>query len=264
MTRAHRLLAAPAIVALVVLGWAAPAAAHAAVVSSSPAQGQHLAHAPQTVTIFFDQPVQPDDGGLVVLDSAGQPVQVASAHPAPATLSAQLPASVGAGAYVCDYTVTSVDGHIVTGGIVFLVGNVRAGAIAALARPRTSFTNWVDDFGQFLIYLGVLVATGLAFFLAFILRSGDERARLRRWTYAAAGVGVVGMVLTGGAQAVLTGGSIAAVGHWSLDTQAFSGKFGQQCGAQLVGLALCLVSFRLRVAMQRQFAAFYGLLIAAN
>ena len=114
---------------------------------------------------------------------------MASEHPAPATLSATLPASLGSGAYVSDYTVTSVDGHVVSGGIVFLVGHVKAGAITALARPRTSFTNWVDDFGQFLVYLGVLVASGLAFFLAFILRGGDERRRLRRWAYVAAASG---------------------------------------------------------------------------
>ena len=65
--------------ACVLVGWAAPAAAHAAVTASSPAQGAHLARVPHTVTVVFDQPVQPDDGGLVVLDSAGQPVQVASA-----------------------------------------------------------------------------------------------------------------------------------------------------------------------------------------
>jgi copper transport protein len=252
------------LVGLVVLGWAAPAAAHAAVVSSSPAQGQHLAHAPHTVTVFFDQPVQPDDGGLVVLNSGGQPVQVASGHPSPATLSAQLPASLGTGAYVGDYTVTSVDGHVVSGGIVFLVGNVKAGAIATLTRPHTSFTNWVDDFGQFLTYLGVLIAVGLAFFLAFILRAGAERPRLRRLTYLAVGVGLGGMVVTGAAQAALVGGSFGAIGHWSTDTQAFGGTFGRQCGAQLVGLAACLASFHLRTSMQRQFAAFYGLLIAAG
>ena len=113
---------------------------------------------------------------------------------------------MGSGAYVSDYTVTSVDGHVVSGGIVFLVGHVKAGAINVFARPRTSFTNWVDDFGQFLIYLGVLLASGLAFFLAFILRAGEERRRLRRWTYAAVAVGLLGMAVTGAAQAVLTGG----------------------------------------------------------
>jgi copper transport protein len=218
------------------------------------------------VTINFDQPVQPDDGGLIVLNSSGQQVQIVSQHPAPATLRAVLPASLGAGAYVSDYTVTSVDGHVVSGGIVFLVGHVSAtaGAITSLARPSTPLASRVDDFGQFLIYVGVLVATGLAFFLAFILRGGPEVRRLRRWTYGAVALGLVGMVIAGAAQADLTGGGIGALAHWSIDKQAFGGKFGEQCGAQLVGLASCLASLHLRTTMARQFAAFYGLLVAAG
>ena len=262
--RARRPLAAGVLGCLVLVAWATPAAAHAAVTASSPAQGAHLARVPHAVTVVFDQPVRPDNGGLVVLNSSGQQVQIASGHPAPGTLQAVLPASLGSGAYVSDYTVTSVDGHVVSGGIVFLVGNVRAGSIGALARPRTSMATRVDDFGQFLIYLGVLVAAGLAFFLAFILREGEERRRLRRWTYAAAALGVVGMVVTGGAQAVLTGGGVGSLAHWSIDSQSFGGKFGEQCGAQLVGLAACLGSLHLRTAMGRQFAAFYGLLLAAG
>ena len=68
--RLRRPLAAGILGCLAVVGWATPAAAHAAVTASSPAQGAHLAHIPHTVTINFDQPVQPDDGGLVVLNSA--------------------------------------------------------------------------------------------------------------------------------------------------------------------------------------------------
>ena len=264
--RARRPLAAAALGCLVLVGWATPAAAHAAVVASSPAQGAHLADVPHSVTVDFDQPVRPDAGGLVVLDSRGQQVQVSSSHPAPATLQAVLPASLGPGAYASDYTVTSVDGHVVSGAIVFLVGNVRAGSIGAFARPRTSMATRVDDFGQFLIYLGVLVAAGLAFFLAFVLGRGrgEERRRLGRWTVVAAGIGIVGMVVTGGAQSVLTGGSVSSLAHWSIVKQSFGGKFGQQCAVQLVGLAGCVASVRLRSAVGRQFAAFYGLLLAAG
>jgi copper transport protein len=257
---------AVAMSAVPVLLWAAPAAAHAAVVSSSPAQGQHLARAPHVVTIGFDQPVQPDAGGLAVLDSRGDAVQVSSAHPTPATLQATLPSDLGAGAYVANYTVTSVDGHVVSGGIVFLVGNVKAGSVSVVVRPKTTLTTWIDDGGQFLIYLGVLVASGVAFFFAFVLGAGrdDEPQRLRRRAWASAVVALVGMAVTGASQAVLTGGGVASVTNWGLERQAFSGKFGQQCAAQLVGLALCLLAFRLRTTMHRQFAAFYGLLVAAG
>ena len=150
--------------------WAAPAGAHAAVVSSSPAQGQRVTHPPSAVTIVFDQPVKPDDGGVVVLNSSGQNVDDGgSQHPAPNTLRAALSHALPSGAYVANYTVTSVDGHIVSGGIVFLVGNARPGSIGSLTRTPTSAATWYDRGGQFLTYLGVLAAGGLAFFLAFLL-----------------------------------------------------------------------------------------------
>jgi copper transport protein len=216
------------------------------------------------VTIVFDQPVRPDAGGLVVLDSGGQRVQIGSGHPSPAVLTATLPSSLGQGAYVSNYTVTSVDGHVVSGGIVFLVGNVKAGAISGLTRPQTSFTNWVDDAGQFLTYLGVLVATGLVFFLVFLLGDGSERKRLERWAVVAACIGVLGMVVTIGAQVVLAGGDLAALGHWTYDSQSVGSKLGAQCGLQLLGLAACLASLRIRSTVARQFAAFYGLIVAAG
>ena len=118
------------------LAWATPAAAHAAVTASSPAQGQHLAKVPHAVTINFDQPVQPDDGGLVVLNSSGQRYRWLGAPGPGHTCRPRCRRRSAPGAYVSDYTVTSVDGHVVSGGIVFLVGHVKAGAITALARPQ--------------------------------------------------------------------------------------------------------------------------------
>ena len=179
-------------------------------------------------------------------------------------MSATLPASLGSGAYVSDYTVTSVDGHVVSGGIVFLVGHVKAGAITALARPRTSFTNWVDDFGQFLVYVGVLVGSGLAFFLAFILRGGDERRRLRRWTYAAAALGGRRHGGDGRRQSALTGGGFSsrdALEHrHAIVRRQVRGAVRRAAGRsrRLPGLAAPAR------AMSRQFAAFYGLLVAAG
>ena len=227
--------------------WAAPASAHAAVVSSSPAQGQRVAHAPAFVTIVWDQPVKPDDGGVTVLNSSGQSVgEGGTTHPAPDTLRTALPRSLPSGAYVANYTVTSVDGHVVSGGIVFLVGNARPGSIASLTRPPTSAATWYDRGGQFLTYFGVLMAGGLAFFLAFLLPEGRERRRLGRWCAAGVGLGIVGMVVTVAAQGVLAGGSLGVLVHWGILSQAVGGKLGTQCVLQLVGLAGCLVSLRLR------------------
>lgn len=234
-------------------------------VSSSPAQGQRLAHPPRAVTITFDQPVKPDDGGVVVLDSSGQDVdEGGSTHPAPDTLQATLSPALPSGAYVANYTVTSVDGHIVSGGIVFLVGNARPGSIGSLTRTPTSAATWYDRGGQFLTYVGVLAAGGLAFFLAFLFPGGSERRRLTRWCMVAMGIGIVGLIVTAGAQADLAGGGIGALSHWSVDDQAVGGKFGLQCLLQLAGLAACAASLRLRDQTARQATAFYGLLVSAG
>src|ERR1700686_5344648 len=89
---ARRWLFAGPMAAAIVLGWAGVASAHAAVVSSSPASGAHLRQAPTTVTVVFDQPVKPDNGGLIVLASNGSQVNTgAAAHPAPDTLQVGLP-----------------------------------------------------------------------------------------------------------------------------------------------------------------------------
>jgi putative copper export protein len=72
------------------------------------------------------------------------------------------------------------------------------------------------------------------------------------------------MAVTGAAQSVLTGGAAASIVHWSIEKQSFSGRFGEQSAVQLAGLLVCLASFRLRTVMTRQFAAFYGLVVAAG
>jgi len=263
--RVRRGLLALGLTAICVVTWAAPASAHAAVVSSSPAQGQHLSRPPAKVTIVWDQPVKPDNGGITVLNSSGHSVnEGAVSHPQPDTLSAALPSSLPSGAYVANFTVTSVDGHVVSGGIVFLVGNAKPGSISQLTRQPTSAATWYDRFGQFLTYAGVLTAGGMAFFLAFLFTEGSERRKLKRWCVIATIVGIIGMLVTGAAQADLAGGSIGALGHWTLIDQAFGGKFGEQTILQLLGLAACLVSLRLCAGAARQATAFYGLLVSAG
>ena len=251
-------------VATVLASWTGTAEAHASVVSSFPAQGAHVRTVPATVSVVFDQPVKPDNGGLMVLDSTGAQVSRLSSHPSPETLQARLPATLGAGPYVANYTVTSVDGHVVSGGIVFLVGNAKAGQISQLARRTSAVAGGVDKAGQFFIYAGVLACVGLAFFLAFILGTGPERHRLRRWCVAGAVAGVAGMLVTAASQTALTGGTWGAIGHWVVIRQAAGGKFGAQTIVQLVALAACLWSIRRTPGLASQLAAFYGLVIAAG
>ena len=234
--------------------------AQAAVVSSSPAPNQHLQHAPAQVSILFDQPVIPEAGGLAVLNSSGASVLSGPGqHPRPNTLTASLDGNLPDGAYVANYTVTSVDGHIVNGAVVFLVGHATAGSIGQLVRQQSTPIDVVDKFGQFLIYLGVLGVGGLVFFVAFILDNGPERRLLRRLTLIGVATAAAGMVITVVAQSALAGGGDTSILRWSVLRPVLAGGFGRQCLVQVIGLALCVYSLSARAQIQRQFAALYGM-----
>ena len=109
--------------------------AHATLVASSPTSGQHLAHPPATITLQFDQRVVPTGSGLSVLNSAGTTVSQGHATNPMDTVVIHLRPGLPDGAYVADYTVDSADGHIVSGGVVFLVGVASPGRHR---RPRSS------------------------------------------------------------------------------------------------------------------------------
>ncbi len=201
----------------------------------------------------------------MVLDSSGHRVSTGHvSQPDPDTVSVRLRPGLPDGAYVGDYTVTSTDGHIVSGGVVFLVGAASAGRIGLLARHTSPVAGDLDKLGQFLTYLGVLGACGLAFFRAFVVDDDRERSRLARFTLVAAGAGVVGMAVTVEAQMALVNGGAASPWSTTLARAALSGGLGAQSAVQLVGLAGCLWSVQARRRTTAQSLALYSTLGAAG
>jgi copper transport protein len=265
---ALRVSVAVAVAVVVTVGAATAASAHAVLIGSSPTSGQHLAHPPSAVILHFDQRVVANRGGISVLDSNGKVVSRGGAvQPDPDTLSVHLRPGLPDGAYVADYTVTSTDGHIVNGGVVFLVGNASPGRIGSLTRGTSSGADTLDKIGQFLTYLGVLAACGLTIFLAFVMvgpTPDGERRRLTRLTVVAAATGVVGMIVTIEAQTALGDAGRISFGSPTAWRDALSGGLGQQCALQLAGLVGCLVAVRARQRTTAQAVALYSTLVAAG
>ncbi|MBF0688361.1 MAG: copper resistance protein CopC [Cellulomonas sp.] len=116
---ARRSGALAALVLLVAVLAAPPAAAHNSLRATDPADGSTVETAPAQVTLTFDQPAMelgtqvvvtgPD--GAVVSDGPVQLVDVSVVQPLVATLPA--------GAYTVDWRVTSADGHPLTGSLAF-------------------------------------------------------------------------------------------------------------------------------------------------
>lgn len=127
--RSTRAILAVLTVALVAIGAAAGADAHDVLVSTSPADGAHVATAPPTVMLRFDQTVLGLGTEVVVTGPSG-PVQLGNPSVVDNTVTERLQPGAPAGRYTVNWRVTSVDGHPVSGTFAFTARAPGAGQAA--------------------------------------------------------------------------------------------------------------------------------------
>ncbi|GAA5115135.1 copper resistance protein CopC [Alloalcanivorax gelatiniphagus] len=186
--------------ALVLLG-AAPASAHAELLETDPAEGAVVETAPESVTLTFNEPVRLTAQVLAVYDATGEEVASSAGANGP-EVTVELPgaAELADGTYVVSWNVLSGDGHPISGALTFSVGAPSA-SVTAPPEPESSSSvvTVLRDVVTVVTYLGLLLAAGLALFLALVLprswTSTEVRGRLRRLLTYAAGAGAVGAVL---------------------------------------------------------------------
>jgi copper transport protein len=118
-----------AALAVVVAAGAGPAGAHAALLSSQPANGERLARPPAAVTLRFNEAVELSLTAVQVVDGTGRQVQVgAPLHPGsdPRSLQVRLPA-LTPGSYLVRWRTVSADSHPVEGTVAFSVTTAAPG-----------------------------------------------------------------------------------------------------------------------------------------
>jgi copper transport protein len=147
-----RALATAALAASLLLVTAAPASAHAYLVSSDPSSGAVLATAPQTARLWFSEEVDPAHSSVTLLERDGDEVgrAIATADPSdPSVLEVRLP-RLRAETYGLAWDVlASDDGHRTSGVVVFSVG-------AAAAQSISDDGGGADEVALVLRWLGLL------------------------------------------------------------------------------------------------------------
>ncbi len=246
------------VVALVTLGLALPAApawAHAQLLSTEPVGGT-AGDAPKQVLLRFSEPVQVSQAGVRVFDSDAKRVDTETARHAPGKSEEVVLAlpELDKGLYVVTWRVTSADSHPVHGAFTFRVGPVPAsgGDDQALARRLLAADGGDTAVGalytllRFLAYGSLVLLAGSIAFLAVIWPGGRNVARARRLVAGAftalAASTAVGIPTEALYANGLGFGKLASVGGHLLDS-----RFGQVWGARLVllmVLAAILVAFR--------------------
>jgi copper transport protein len=101
----------------------AAASAHATLLGTVPAQGARLERAPARVELRFDESVEAAFGSLTVFDPRGNPIRTGAVSGRGARVAVKLPPDLKDGTYTATYRVISADGHPVSGGFVFSVGD---------------------------------------------------------------------------------------------------------------------------------------------
>ncbi len=178
MTRYAAALLAGVVLALAP---AAPAAAHASLLETDPAEGQVLAESPGEARLTFDETVSVSADGVQVFDAQGESV-TSEAATRDEVLTVDLPDTLAEGTYVVSWRVVSADGHPVAGALTFSVGKPSA----VVKKPPTNqeaadgTVRGILSAVQGVGYLGLFVAAGLVLFVAWLLPGAARLEALRR------------------------------------------------------------------------------------
>jgi copper transport protein len=158
----------------VVAASASPARAHAALVRAAPVDGAVLPTAPPVLTLTFNEPVSPLLIRLIGPD--GEPIATPAVAAENATVTVTAPPTLKRGTHVLSWRVISADGHPVGGALMFSIGapsGPTAAAAENLADRGVRAALWT---AKLVIYLGLFVGVGGAFFRAWIAEGAARAA----------------------------------------------------------------------------------------
>jgi copper transport protein len=227
---------------LVVVFHSSAASAHASLLASDPADGATLATAPATLTLSFNEPVEPL--AIRILDGEGAASAVTQIRRDGADLILTPPAVLGEGAHVVSWRVISADGHPVGGSLTFWVGP-RGAALPQLSNAQNPFVKTMIWLARLAIDLGLLVGVGGAFFVAWVQPCTGRRPRAV--SVATSIVALAALVFSVGLQGLdvlaAAPSALATPGTWISGAQ---GSFGLSAAFAAAALMLGLLSLRLR------------------
>ncbi len=188
--------------AVLAIGGATPALAHATIVGSDPAESSRLQAAPAKVTITFSEDVSVGAGFLKVVDGKSNIVSEGNAKATGRNVTVPLRSGIGDGSYIVSYRITSVDSHPIDGAYAFVVGDgpLVAATGSVVGGGTDGVVTKVFDVARFVGFLGLVLLGGLVFVvLCWPAGRTDPRARKLIWYgWWAATIGaVLGVILQG-------------------------------------------------------------------
>ncbi|MEZ5177881.1 MAG: copper resistance protein CopC [Acidimicrobiales bacterium] len=261
-----RAAVAVAVLAVLVLGPAAPASAHAQLTASDPTDGAVLDVAPAQVTLRFSEGVTVQPDGVRVLDRDATRVDGGVAEAQGSVVVAPVDQPLPPGGYVVAWRVVSADGHPVHGAFSFSVGtrtevsdDVVANAFAGSADGRDELLGAIL---RAVAYVAILASAG-AVWMGAALRRDDEPTPVGRVVTGLSAVGLLAVVLQVPVQASLaTGQGLGAIGQEGVLGIALADGVGWSIAISGIGLIALLVTAGLPFRSNVRLLALAGAALA--
>ena len=169
----------------VVLVGVEPAFAHANLLRSDPPASSALNSAPQTINLWFSEPVEPDFSAINLLDGKGNPVKTPHSTVDPSDQKHMLlaPGSLPDGVYTVSWrAISAADGHATNGSFAFAIGAVTG--LAALAAPDTETIPPLAAVVRWFDILALSLGAGSVAFAVCVTCSPPQEQQMRRLMWA--------------------------------------------------------------------------------
>jgi copper transport protein len=240
-TTARRVTLVATLAVLFSLLFAFPAAAHAELVNTTPANGDQLTRPPTQIQMTFTESVNLVDDGIRLVDHVGATVPTPEPTVDAQTVTWPMPAELPEGPYVVTWRVVSADGHPISGAFSFGVGTAAAavpGSSTGADTPDTASGTlatrptapWPVVAIRMAGYVAFALFVGVA---AFVLLCAPDTSKDRRLQLLARG-GLLGGAASAGAAILVEGPYIAGVSM----TRVFDTRLLQETLATPFGSAM--------------------------
>jgi copper transport protein len=237
---------------------AVPAAAHAELLRSQPADGARIGLAPSAVVLDFSEVLYPALSHATVTDPGSRVTTAAalSAFEIRVGLLTNLP-----GVYrVTWQAVSAADGHATHGALIFTVESTSVATVPASPSSRATvldvviaIARWIED-GALLLTFGMLFVTWLA-------RRESQRAWMRPLLLPPMVALAAGLVVIGGEAAPASGASVGAVIAYFGSGPAGMARIARICAEALACVA---ISTRERAAWAAVLVALTALSVSGH
>lgn len=222
------------------LGPAAPASAHAALVASDPGNGSIVPDAPNKVTLTFSESVQLISGKIQVLAPDGSRADQGDPQAGGGSVTIPLRSGGGRGTYLVSFRVVSADSHPVGGSITYSVGAASTPPTESQAAEKVDpVVRALIPIGKYLGYAGLVLLVGPILVLALLWPQRLSRVVPARLVWTGLGLVLGSTVLALWLQAPYTTGT----GLFDVSVSDLQDVLGSTFGAvMLVRLGVVIAS----------------------